>query len=132
MGVILGGIPMVVIGFNKDVAWTHTVTTAVHFTTFRLALDPGDADRHHLPVRRRAGEDDAENSHRRHAACPTAAWSAAARPFTSANKARCMVKPEAGIDLDRRRGARACRPQPQQHPPDRPVDRHRLRRSVPS
>jgi acyl-homoserine-lactone acylase len=43
MGVILGGIPIVVIGFNKDVAWTHTVTTAVHFTTFKLALDPGDA-----------------------------------------------------------------------------------------
>jgi acyl-homoserine-lactone acylase len=43
MGVILGGIPVVVIGFNKDVAWTHTVTTAVHFTTFRLALDPADA-----------------------------------------------------------------------------------------
>ncbi|GGE92745.1 penicillin acylase family protein [Massilia psychrophila] len=43
MGVILGGIPMVVIGFNKDVAWTHTVTTAVHFTTFKLALDSRDA-----------------------------------------------------------------------------------------
>ena len=43
MGVILGGIPIVVIGFNKDVAWTHTVTTAVHFTTFKLALDPGDS-----------------------------------------------------------------------------------------
>lgn len=43
MGVILGGIPMVVIGFNKDVAWTHTVTTAVHFTTFMLTLDPRDS-----------------------------------------------------------------------------------------
>jgi acyl-homoserine-lactone acylase len=43
MGVILGGIPIIVIGFNKDVAWTHTVTTAVHFTTFKLALDPGDS-----------------------------------------------------------------------------------------
>ena len=43
MGVVLGGIPMVVIGFNKDVAWSHTVTTAVHFTTFKLALDPRDA-----------------------------------------------------------------------------------------
>jgi acyl-homoserine-lactone acylase len=42
MGVILGGIPLVVIGFNKDIAWTHTVTTAVHFTTFRLALDSSD------------------------------------------------------------------------------------------
>lgn len=43
MGVILGGIPVVVIGFNRDIAWTHTVTTAAHFTTFRLALDTRDA-----------------------------------------------------------------------------------------
>ncbi len=43
MGVVLGGLPIVVIGFNKDVAWTHTVTKAVHFTTFKLALDPGDS-----------------------------------------------------------------------------------------
>lgn len=43
MGVVLGGIPIIVIGFNKDVAWTHTVTTAVHFTTFKLTLDPRDA-----------------------------------------------------------------------------------------
>lgn len=42
MGVILGGIPVVVIGFNRDIAWTHTVTTAAHFTTFRLALDTRD------------------------------------------------------------------------------------------
>lgn len=43
MGVIIGGVPAVVIGFNKDVAWSHTVTFAYHFTTFRLALDAGDA-----------------------------------------------------------------------------------------
>jgi acyl-homoserine-lactone acylase len=42
MGVVLGGIPMIVIGFNKDVAWTHTVTAAVHFTTFKLTLDTRD------------------------------------------------------------------------------------------
>lgn len=42
MGVILGGLPIVVIGFNKDVAWTHTVTKALHFTTFKLSLDQGD------------------------------------------------------------------------------------------
>ncbi|QOY96832.1 acylase [Massilia sp. UMI-21] len=42
MGVIIGGVPAVVIGFNRDVAWSHTVTTAYHFTTFRLALDAGD------------------------------------------------------------------------------------------
>lgn len=45
MGVVLGGIPIVVIGFNQDIAWSHTVTTAVHFTTFKLALDPTDASR---------------------------------------------------------------------------------------
>ncbi|WP_312519642.1 penicillin acylase family protein [Massilia sp.] len=43
MGVIIGGMPAIVIGFNRDVAWSHTVTTAYHFTTFRLALDAGDA-----------------------------------------------------------------------------------------
>ncbi|WP_229217650.1 penicillin acylase family protein [Massilia forsythiae] len=43
MGVILGGMPMIVIGFNQNVAWSHTVSFANHFTTFRLALDQGDA-----------------------------------------------------------------------------------------
>ncbi|SFC73911.1 penicillin acylase family protein [Massilia yuzhufengensis] len=42
MGVIIGGVPAIVIGFNRDVAWSHTVTSALHFTTFRLALDAGD------------------------------------------------------------------------------------------
>ncbi|MFC3376432.1 penicillin acylase family protein [Rugamonas sp. CCM 8940] len=42
MGVSLGGLPIVVIGFNQDVAWTHTVTKAIHFTTFKLALDRRD------------------------------------------------------------------------------------------
>lgn len=42
MGVVLGGIPLVVIGFNRDVAWSHTVTTAAHFNLMRLALDPAD------------------------------------------------------------------------------------------
>lgn len=42
MGVSLGGIPIVVIGFNKDLAWTHTVTKSAHFTTFRLRLDSSD------------------------------------------------------------------------------------------
>jgi acyl-homoserine-lactone acylase len=43
MGVVLGGLPAVVIGFNKDVAWSHTVTAATHFTTFTLALDASDS-----------------------------------------------------------------------------------------
>jgi len=42
MGASLGGLPVVMIGFNQDIAWTHTVTKALHFTTFALALDPSD------------------------------------------------------------------------------------------
>lgn len=42
MGVGLAGTPLVALGFNKDVAWTHTVTAAQHFTGFELELAPGD------------------------------------------------------------------------------------------
>lgn len=42
MGVGLGGTPIPTLGFNRDVAWTHTVTAARHFTLFQLKLDPAD------------------------------------------------------------------------------------------
>lgn len=42
MGAGLGGSPLPQIGFNKDVAWSHTVTAARHFTIFELKLDPKD------------------------------------------------------------------------------------------
>ncbi len=42
MGVGIGGTPFPTLGFNKDVAWTHTVTAARHFTIHALALDPAD------------------------------------------------------------------------------------------
>ncbi len=42
MGVGIGVLPMVVIGFNKDVAWSHTVSTGKRFTLHELALVPGD------------------------------------------------------------------------------------------
>jgi len=40
MGAALGGLPMPVIGFNKDVAWSHTVSTAARFTFYELTLNP--------------------------------------------------------------------------------------------
>ncbi|UYV17432.1 penicillin acylase family protein [Porphyrobacter sp. ULC335] len=46
MGVGLAGTPMPTLGFNKDVAWTHTVTEARHFTLYQLALDPTDPTRY--------------------------------------------------------------------------------------
>jgi len=42
MGAGLVITPFVGIGFNRDVAWTHTVTTARHSTIFELKLDPAN------------------------------------------------------------------------------------------
>lgn len=42
MGVGLFTTPFVSIGFNKDVAWTHTVSTALRYTLYELELDPTD------------------------------------------------------------------------------------------
>jgi acyl-homoserine-lactone acylase len=39
-GVALVGLPMPVMGFNKDLAWTHTVATGERFTFFELTLNP--------------------------------------------------------------------------------------------
>ncbi|WP_416908359.1 MAG: penicillin acylase family protein [Polymorphobacter sp.] len=38
MGVGIAGSPFPTLGFNKDVAWTHTVTAARHFTVHALKL----------------------------------------------------------------------------------------------
>jgi len=46
MGVGLAGTPLPTLGFNKDAAWTHTVTAARHFTLFQLKLDPADPTRY--------------------------------------------------------------------------------------
>ncbi|MEP5765208.1 MAG: penicillin acylase family protein [Halieaceae bacterium] len=40
MGAALHGLPLVVLGFNKDVAWSHTVSTAARFTFYELTLNP--------------------------------------------------------------------------------------------
>ncbi len=57
MGVTLAGLPAVIIGFNRDVAWTHTVSTDRHLTLFELTLDPADptvyvvdSERHKMDV----------------------------------------------------------------------------------
>lgn len=46
MGVGIAGSPIPTLGFNRDVAWTHTVTAARHFTLFALTLDPADPTRY--------------------------------------------------------------------------------------
>ena len=42
MGVGIAGTPIPTLGFNKDVAWTHTVTAARHFTLYALTLAKDD------------------------------------------------------------------------------------------
>ena len=42
MGVGIGSFPGVTIGFNKDVAWSHTVSTGKRFTLHELTLVEGD------------------------------------------------------------------------------------------
>ncbi len=41
MGAALFPLPVVTIGFNRDVAWSHTVSTGNRFTLFELHLVPG-------------------------------------------------------------------------------------------
>ena len=48
MGAALPGLPLINIGFNQHLAWTHTVDTSKHFTLHRLALDPRDSTRYML------------------------------------------------------------------------------------
>jgi acyl-homoserine-lactone acylase len=40
-GASLYGVPLILIGHNEDVAWSHTVSTAFRFTPFQLALVKG-------------------------------------------------------------------------------------------
>jgi acyl-homoserine-lactone acylase len=42
MGVALGVLPMVAMGFNDSLAWSHTASAAQHFTLHELRLVPGD------------------------------------------------------------------------------------------
>ena len=41
-GGTLEGFPLVGIGFNRHLAWTHTVSTSFRFTFYQLQLVPGD------------------------------------------------------------------------------------------
>ncbi|HVY09558.1 MAG TPA: penicillin acylase family protein [Mycobacteriales bacterium] len=41
-GASLFGVPLVLIGHNKWIAWSHTVSTAFRFTPYELTIVPGD------------------------------------------------------------------------------------------
>ncbi len=56
MGVGLIATPRLAIGFNDKIAWSHTVSTALRFTFFRLDLVAGDTMRYKLGDEERAIE----------------------------------------------------------------------------
>jgi len=45
-GVSFLGVPLIVLGFNENIAWTHTVSSARRFGIFQLTLDPADPTRY--------------------------------------------------------------------------------------
>jgi acyl-homoserine-lactone acylase len=45
-GATLMGVPLLNIGFNASLGWTHTFSDAVRFAVYRLPLDPGDPHRY--------------------------------------------------------------------------------------
>ncbi|PSF08953.1 penicillin acylase family protein [Marinobacter halophilus] len=49
-GVTMIGLPAVVIGFNDDLGWIHTVSQSKRFTFYQLTLDPSDPTRYQYDV----------------------------------------------------------------------------------
>ncbi|APA87594.1 penicillin acylase family protein [Paraburkholderia sprentiae WSM5005] len=47
-GVSFLGVPLIMIGFNDNIAWTHTVSTAKRFGLFKLTLVPGAPTRYQV------------------------------------------------------------------------------------
>ncbi|AQZ95157.1 penicillin acylase family protein [Halopseudomonas phragmitis] len=45
-GANMTGIPIVTLGFNQHLGWTHTVSQAKRFTLYQLQLDPSNAQRY--------------------------------------------------------------------------------------
>jgi acyl-homoserine-lactone acylase len=54
MGASIGGLPVVVMGFNWNLAWTHTSDASMHFTLFYLQIDPADPTRYIVDGQSRA------------------------------------------------------------------------------
>jgi acyl-homoserine-lactone acylase len=53
-GASFGGFPGIQVGFNRNVAWTHTVSEGFRFTVYALDLVPGDPTRYRYDDEERA------------------------------------------------------------------------------
>ncbi|MDR6539405.1 acylase [Variovorax soli] len=90
MGVTGGLSPVVAIGFNKDVAWTHTVSTGKRFTLYELKLDPADPTVYLVDGQRR-------KMTARLVSLPDAGGAPAAKTFYDTEWGPVLVLPRAGL-----------------------------------
>lgn len=90
MGAGLVVTPFVAIGFNKDVAWTHTVSTTQHFTLFALELDPADPTAYRVDGR-------AEKMTRRAITVPVKDGSPVTRTLYATRYGPLVAMPRAGL-----------------------------------
>ena len=99
IGAALQGVPVVNLGFNRHIAWTHTVSTARRFAAYELKLAPGEptsyvVDGKTVPMRRR-----------------TVRVGSRSHTFYETRWGPVVVRPDATLDLDGRDRLRARRPE---------------------
>ena len=100
MGAAIGLSPTPQIGFNRDVAWTHTVSTGKRFTVHELVLDGDDPTRYvidgrTLALERRVLRVDAREADGRLATREVTVWTSRYGPL--------IVVPRAGLTWTTRR-----------------------------
>jgi acyl-homoserine-lactone acylase len=90
MGATGGLSPVVAIGFNKDVAWTHTVSTGKRFTLYELKLDPRDPTVYLVDGQRR-------QMTTRNISLPGASGAPSSKTFYYTDWGPVLVLPRAGL-----------------------------------
>ena len=103
IGAALQGVPVVNLGFNRHIAWTHTVSTARRFAAYELKLAPGDPTSYLVDGKTVA---DAPA----HRARPRRGG-ARSHTFYETRWGPVVVRPGRDADLDGRHGLRARRRQ---------------------
>ena len=110
MGGTLGGFPAIGIGFNANLAWTHTVSTSRRFVVFQLKLAPGDPTSYVVDGKPEK------------MATQTVTVGGRATPSTRRATACCSTSP-GRLRVDHGHRLRAGRCRGRQHPRGQPVHR---------
>ena len=109
IGAALQGVPVVNVGFNRHIAWTHTVSTARRFAAYELKLAPGDPTSYLVGGRKVAMRK------------RTVRVGTRSHTFYETRWGPVVVRPDATLDWTARDGLRARRPQRARPPHHEPV-----------